>query len=511
MGRPPMVADGGEITIMRRSANYVYGSWRVSLPEGEEFAAIEEGEAAGYLHYPRNNPTGRFDLAFVRMDASIDIKSIAPDGATSGDSDVELQMLAGQKRSEGRALIERDITTRGLGRLRPGVDFTTGDIWPVKIWGQVIDLPVTSLDWSTGEAGRAGWAVRVGGQLISDAEQLRSLNDQISEQIARERQERLAHQAQQNNENIKLAQQTAEAAKTAAEAAQQAADVAISNSETVIKAQQAADVARQGLQAAAEAAQQAADVAIANSETVIRAQEAEAVAREGLQTALESQQKSAALSQWRLLTDTDDYWTVAGGYATAKGDWVGRVIGISTTRATYDLSLSTDNYTDTGDVTIDKPWFLNMSVPTPSGTRRYGHCPVMLYQVDVGTQREWEDYKENRAPLVANKWAVVCGKFTAPTSGEYVLSFRVGWDACTYTDSYGIRVTNQAGTVLAQDGPYTKMGPLLPIGSGYRTQDIQTRINAVKGDVLSFEIYTSASGAARKVSWAKARMTWIER
>lgn len=476
MGKPPMVADGGEITIMRRSANYVYGSWRVSLPEGEEFAAIEEGEAAGYLHYPRNNPTGRFDLAFVRMDASIDIKHISPEGVTSGDSDVELQMLAGQKRSEGRALIERDITTRGLGRLRPGVDFTTGDIWPVKIWGQVIDLPVTSLDWSTGEAGRAGWAVRVGGQLISDAEQLRSLNDQISEQIARERQERLAHQAQQNNENIKLAQQTAEAAKTAAEAAQQAADVAI-----------------------------------ANSETVIRAQEAEAVAREGLQAALESQQKSQSLSEWRVLRETDDYWTVSGGFAVAKGDWVGRVLGVASTRRKYDLSLSTSEYTDTGDVTVDVPWFLNGPVPWYDGERRYQHCDVMLYQVDVGSQHSWEDQAPSRV-IGAGQWVNVVKQFKVPVSGEYVLSFRVGWSACTYTDSYGIRVTNASGGVIVKEGPYVKMGPLLPIGSGYRTQDIQTRINGVKGDTLSFQVFTNATrGAANQLSWAKARLTWIER
>lgn len=475
MGKPPMVADGGEITIMRRSANYVYGSWRVSLPEGEEFAAIEEGEAAGYLHYPRNNPTGRFDLAFVRMDASIDIKNISPEGETSGDSDVELQMLAGQKRSEGRALIERDITTRGLGRLRPGVDFTTGDIWPVKIWGQVIDLPVTSLDWSTGEAGRAGWAVRVGGQLIADAEQLRSLNDQISEQIARERQERLAHQAQQNNENIKLAQQTAQAA-----------------------------------QAAADAAQQAADVAIANSETVIRAQEAESVAREGLQTALESQQKSASLSEWRLLTGTDDYWTVNGDSAVAKGDWVGRVIGVTSIRRKYDLSLSTSEWTDSGDVTVDVPWILNSPVPSVGGTRNYTFCQMMLYQVDVGTQREWEDSVGPRYPF-SGRWSTACSNFVVPVTGEYVLSFRVGWDACTYTDSYGIRVTNKTGAEVVKDGPYIKMGPLLPIGSGYRTQDIQTHINGVKGDTLSFQVYTTATGGARKLSWAKARMTWIER
>lgn len=212
---PPLIADAGELRTVRRTANYVYGSWRVTVPEGAELTAIQDDRMDGYLYRPPSSGRGRFDVAFVRQDATIDLHEVTEQGVTSGDSDVELQMEAGQQRSEGRALIERDISGRGLGRLVPGVDFSTGDMVPVKVWGKILSLPVTALDWATNASGLASVAVRVGGQLVRDSERLRSLNDEVAMQIDSERrraaaeEKRLAEQAatdRQQTSQIKATQ-----------------------------------------------------------------------------------------------------------------------------------------------------------------------------------------------------------------------------------------------------------------------------------------------------------------
>lgn len=189
---PPLVADSGSLTIMRRTSTYVYGAWQVSLPDGvnhTEQAELTSTEQA-YVYRPPNRPTGRFDLGFVRQDANIYIDEIDRRGTPSGTSNVELQMDIGQRRGAGRALVEREITARGLGSLVPGVDFTTGDIVPVLIWGKIVHLPVTALDWRSGVDGNVGWSVRCGGQLIWDGEQLRSQIDEVQKQLDRERRER---------------------------------------------------------------------------------------------------------------------------------------------------------------------------------------------------------------------------------------------------------------------------------------------------------------------------------
>jgi|LSQX01.1.fsa_nt_gb hypothetical protein len=207
---PPLVADSGSLTIMRRTSTYVYGAWQVSLPDGVNYteqAELTSTEQA-YVYRPPNRPTGRFDLGFVRQDANIYIDKIDKRGTPSGTSNVELQMDIGQRRGAGRALVEREITARGLGSLVPGVDFTTGDIVPVLIWGKIVHLPVTALDWRSGVDGNVGWSVRCGGQLIWDGEQLRSQIDEVQKQLDRERREREREEQRMKEQAERDRQQT---------------------------------------------------------------------------------------------------------------------------------------------------------------------------------------------------------------------------------------------------------------------------------------------------------------
>ena len=177
-----LIADGGSLTTARQTANYVFGSWQVSAPDGIEQIVPDETRNNGYIYRPDDAPRGRFDLAFVRQDATIELDYITANGETSGRSDVELQMEAGQERSKGRVLVEHEISASGLGRLRPGIDINLYDIVTVSFWGMLIDLPVTALDWT-----EDGVKIRVGGQLIHDPEMLRSLTSEVVQQLDAER------------------------------------------------------------------------------------------------------------------------------------------------------------------------------------------------------------------------------------------------------------------------------------------------------------------------------------
>ena len=213
MGRVQLVADGGDMTVGRQMASYVYGQWKVELGEGEDATDLVEGQSHGYLYRPDDAPTGRFDLAFVRADASMD--------RATGRSDAEQVMETAQRRVAGDVFFERDISGRGLGRNVPGVDFQNGDLVDVWIWGKSLTLPVTAVDMLAGDA---SWRVHVGGQMVADAEKLRQHNDQI--------QAALDHERRESEKAIARVKATADSAKSTADTAKSTADTAKSTADT---------------------------------------------------------------------------------------------------------------------------------------------------------------------------------------------------------------------------------------------------------------------------------------
>lgn len=179
MGKPLLVADGGTMTVGRRQATYVYGSFDVRLPEGREQADVEKRLQNGYIYRPDEPAAGRFDVSFVRADATVDL--------TAQTSDLETQIEAAQLRTEGDIFFERDITDSGTGRYRPGIDIKRGDIVDVLIWGQILPLPITRWEMISDDTTSVGWRWHVGGAMIEDSEALRSHNDQLLQQIAQEK------------------------------------------------------------------------------------------------------------------------------------------------------------------------------------------------------------------------------------------------------------------------------------------------------------------------------------
>lgn len=177
------------MTVGRRTASHVYGAWDVVIPEGTEQDRDTRVKDA-YIHRPDDATDGRFDLAFIRADVSMDMNALT--------SNVEAQLDAAQSKAAGEHFFERDIEALGLGRYTPGLDFDLGDVVDVLIWGGRVPGQVTAVDYS----GLRGWRVHVGGQLLMDALTLHLQNDEVEAAIRTER-----YRAQQ--EAARLAEQAA--------------------------------------------------------------------------------------------------------------------------------------------------------------------------------------------------------------------------------------------------------------------------------------------------------------
>ncbi|SCX06645.1 hypothetical protein [Corynebacterium jeikeium] len=241
MGKPlvTLISDGGEMTVGRRVSTFIYGKMAVTLHEGVVQDKPDDDLEQGYIvAADGDTPRGRFDFTFTRHDASMNMELHT--------SDMEQGIVAASKRVSGDVFFERDIEQSGFGRWVPGRDFDVGDIVNVSVWGKLIELPVTSLNLHNGS-----WVAHVGGQMIHDAEKLRSQNQSVEKTIADERR-RLAKEtgaiasvANKAKSDAASAQSSADAAGTAAKNAQSSADAA---DQKAVAAQSSADQAGQGVQ-----------------------------------------------------------------------------------------------------------------------------------------------------------------------------------------------------------------------------------------------------------------------
>lgn len=330
--RPTLIADGGEMTVGRRTSTYVYGVFQVCIPEGREQSQQDERLQEGYIYRPDQRPTGRFDIGFVRADARVDLNA--------QQSNLESIVDAAQSRVEGAVFFERDIIGRGLGKFRPGVDFDTASLVDVLIWGKTLTLPVTAIDMTSGDAAAVGWRVHVGGQMIADADSLRSHNDAILGQIEQERRRRLA---------------TTKTAETAATTANSATSAAVTANTKATSAAAAADDADKKAKEA-DAAARIADQKAKEADAAARAADRKAI--EALQTTVQGMPRILHIDTGgaNIFTGSSGRinngeawgtlkWFSAGLQARsgarfeAKGDWTGSILMIAVaTQGATDVS-----------------------------------------------------------------------------------------------------------------------------------------------------------------------------
>lgn len=330
--RPTLIADGGEMTVGRRTSTYVYGVFQVDIPEGREQAQQDDRLQEGYIYRPDQRPTGRFDIGFVRADARVDLNA--------QQSNLESIVDAAQSRVEGAVFFERDIIGRGLGKFRPGINFTTASLVDVLIWGKTLTLPVTAIDMTSGDAAAVGWRVHVGGQMIADADSLRSHNDAILGQIEQERRRRLA------------TTKTAETAATTANSATSAA--ATANTKAASAAAAADDADKKAKEA--DAAARIADQKAKEADQAARAADRKAI--EALQTTVQGMPRILHIDTGGANIFTGSSGRINNGEAwgtlkwfsaglqvrsgarfEAKGDWAGSILMIAvSTQGATDVS-----------------------------------------------------------------------------------------------------------------------------------------------------------------------------
>lgn len=177
----PLVADGGQLRLVRRLAAFAYGERTVEWPEdfdGPE-KDLPDDRVFGYVAKLPGKPPGRSERRFTRSDIQID--------AVNHTSTTEQVLDSAANRTGGEAFVETVISGRGLGRQVPGVDFRLGDRVPVRLWGRILPAQlVTEVSWEGTVP-----SVKVGGQVLADLE---ALDRDVLEQkraISQERRERL--------------------------------------------------------------------------------------------------------------------------------------------------------------------------------------------------------------------------------------------------------------------------------------------------------------------------------
>lgn len=192
----PLVADGGEMTVLRDLAAFSYGRWLVDWPESvpdEQRPELPDDRDFGYAAKLKRDP-GVFGRRFVRADVSIKAQDFDEAGKPipfSGESDAEQVLDDAARRTDGDVFFEREITRAGLGALVPRVDFDVDSVVPVLIWGKTIPSPVTSIEDVVEAGAVVDYRVHVGGQLLQDDAARERANREIEATIAQERRERV--------------------------------------------------------------------------------------------------------------------------------------------------------------------------------------------------------------------------------------------------------------------------------------------------------------------------------
>lgn len=192
----PLIADGGEMTVLRDLAAFSYGRWSVDWPESvpeDQRPELPDDRDFGYASKLKQDP-GRFGRRFVRADVTIKAQDFDDAGEPipfSGESDVEETLDDAATRTDGDVFFEREITRAGLGALQPRVDFDVDSIVPVLIWGKTIPSPVTSIEDVVEQGAVVDYRVHVGGQLLQDDAARERANREVEATIAQERRERV--------------------------------------------------------------------------------------------------------------------------------------------------------------------------------------------------------------------------------------------------------------------------------------------------------------------------------
>ncbi|WKS54892.1 hypothetical protein [Corynebacterium accolens] len=194
---------------------------------------------------------------------------------------------------------------------------------------------------------------------------------------------------------------------------------------------------------------------------------------------------------------------------TARGDWVGQAVVRTYWNPKDTKSDVIASYEQLFDIPASNGARSHVVGPFRASQRYEARAIAVDYFVRQGEAKSSRDRGSTVFPL-PNRWHTV-NTFKVAATATHAVTFACTWRAATYGDSYGVRVTKN-GSVLTSIGPKTGVGPLTPFGNGTKTQAvIPMSVKLSKGDVLRFEVYTSANQESqRQVDNWERQASWIE-
>lgn len=503
----PLVADGGNIRLVRRVAAYAYGSREVTWPDDAEDpqGELPDGREFGWvaqLAGPRPGLSGR---RFVRADAVID--------AVEGVSNTEQLLDDAAERTGGDVHFETLISGRGLAGQVPGVDFALGDRVPARFWGRILPGQlVTEVGWD-----EDGPYAKLGGQMLRDLDALARTRAELTRTIRKEREETAGEVesvrsavAQERTERVADVAQVREVLGGA-----QADEQSLVSQLAAVQAQiggmvgdgetpPPAGMLNAYLWMNTRLWEQQREIDEAQDQ-VDHEQTARQHEQDALTRSIQAQLGRVSDNVWRVGTPGDGLWQVSGSTVSAVGDWVGTAVLDVTYRR---------------EVTISH---------TGESTDRFDVYPRSVKRVEVGLERSWSfggsvsgavlHYKPREGGVVRNDQEL--GRFTASTSwsavrelamGEAHLvsaELRVNWGAANRGSFYGVRVTVD-GRVVAESSS-TSIGPLTALGSGRRSQSVSTAVEVGVGQTVRLEVRSGAPEVSqRAVVDGMTRLWWID-
>lgn len=543
----PLVADGGEVTVLRDLAAFSYGSWSVDWPESvpeEQRPELPDDRDFGYA-LKLKEPPGRMGRRFVRANVSITAQDFDNEGQPvpfSGESDVEQVLEEAAERVDGDVFFEREITRAGLGALVPRVDFDVDDVVPVLIWGKTIMSPVTSIE-DVAEAGAVvDYRVHVGGQLLRDDAARERANREVERTIAQERRERVESVAKERKARKQAISAESSARRADVESvrgvltgggesqASLLASLEGLNRQLRRNGEEPAPglipaylqmntqlwQAQQEINEALRKADEAQSALVASNAEHLAELDAVNESRGQVLNELRSQERELRAQRVRwfgLKQRSDEFWSYSGGTLTARGSWVGEAVIFATyitevhTGATSSPRRTEIEHTSTDYMDVGSTRSTNLN-PNERGVTLTTKGAVM-YRVTPGETRELSMSRHGFSPSAAS-WTQV-DAFNAQSTAEYVFQPRVVWDAVHRGARYQFRVTVDGSVVLSDDSG-ADFGPLFPWGDGRRERVASARrrrINA--GQRVKFEVWTDAPEvSSRRVDSAVCRVSWIE-
>lgn len=197
---------------------------------------------------------------------------------------------------------------------------------------------------------------------------------------------------------------------------------------------------------------------------------------------------------------------------TAKPGWVGEWIYHSAVHRSGDFGPVIE-----GGVVTAASRVFNLDTATSGASLQYTIRPGTPRLAKPPSVTGWVPTRDSwvNVPVSDTANSFLSGRFTAVTAGAHDIFIRVGWDATTRDDSYGVRVTRQltsTSTVsVVKEIKQVGIGPLLPTQDGYRPQSIQVTLGLAVGERVVFQAWAGATGTdQRRMRNSEISVSWVD-